>query len=182
MAIPPALSSEIQKVNRLRVADKVAENVCVYYLETPVGLLEIQATEQGVASINFVGEQAFDVSENAHILLAIQQLNSYFEGKTTAFSFPLHLHGTPFQERVWRKLLEIPFGKTWSYLDLAKALGDAKLTRAVGLANGSNKIAIVVPCHRVIGTQGALVGYAGGLARKKWLLDLENPPMQTSLF
>ena len=89
------------------------------------------------------------------------------------------MEGTPFQQRVWQELLKIPFGKTRSYMDVARTLGDVKAIRAVGTANGSNRIAIIIPCHRVIGSDGSLTGYAGGLFRKKWLLDFEIPPIQT---
>lgn len=99
-----------------------------------------------------------------------------------ALSFKIAPEGTDFQKRVWQQLLDIPFGTTLSYLDLAKQLGDVKAIRAVASANGKNPLWIVVPCHRVIGTDGSLTGYAGGLWRKKWLLEHENPPNQTSLF
>ena len=94
----------------------------------------------------------------------------------------LNPNGTPFQKKVWNKLLDIPYGKTCSYLDMAKALGDPKVIRAAASANGKNPISIVIPCHRVIGSDGSLTGYASGLHRKKWLLDLESPVMQTVLF
>ena len=113
---------------------------------------------------------------------AVLQLKDYFEGKRNHFDFPLNPEGTPFQQKVWSALLEIPFGKTVSYLELSKKLGDVKAIRAVASANGKNPLWIVVPCHRVIGTDGSLTGYAGGLWRKKWLLEHENPTTQQSLF
>jgi len=102
-----------------------------------------------------------------------QQLNEYFAGQRKAFDLPLRYAGSPFQQRVWAGLLSIGYGETLSYLDLARRLGDEKSLRAVGQANGQNPIAIVIPCHRVIGAGGALTGYGGGLGRKRWLLDHE---------
>ncbi|MBT8184752.1 MAG: methylated-DNA--[protein]-cysteine S-methyltransferase, partial [Eudoraea sp.] len=112
----------------------------------------------------------------------VYQLNEYFEGKRTSFDLQLNPKGTAFQKRVWEALLEIPFGKTLSYLELALKLGDVKAIRAVAAANGKNPIWIVIPCHRVISSDGALTGYAGGLHRKKWLLDHESPVIQQTLF
>jgi methylated-DNA-[protein]-cysteine S-methyltransferase len=102
-----------------------------------------------------------------------EQLDGYFAGELDAFALELAPHGTPFQMRVWDKLTRIPFGETISYSELARRLGDPKLVRAVGLANGRNPISIIIPCHRVIGADGSLVGYGGGLERKKWLLEHE---------
>jgi methylated-DNA-[protein]-cysteine S-methyltransferase len=113
---------------------------------------------------------------------AVSQLKAYFDGQRTHFDFPMNPAGTEFQQKVWKGLCEIPFGKTMSYLELAKQLGDVKAIRAVASANGKNPLWIVVPCHRVIGTDGSLTGYAGGLWRKKWLLEHENPSTQQSLF
>lgn len=107
-------------------------------------------------------------------LLAIEQMIQYFSGQRRVFDFPINQEGTEFQQRVWQELSSIPFGKTISYLDLAKRLGDTKVIRAAASANGRNNIAIVVPCHRVIGSKSDLVGYAGGLWRKRWLLEHEN--------
>ena len=106
----------------------------------------------------------------------------YFEGKRNQFDLNLNPAGTDFQKKVWNELLQIPYGKTCSYLDIAKRLGDPKSIRAAATANGKNPLWIVIPCHRVIGSDGSLTGYAGGLWRKKWLLDHENPVKQTSLF
>jgi O-6-methylguanine DNA methyltransferase len=104
---------------------------------------------------------------------AARQLTAYFAGDLRAFDLPLAPSGTPFQQRVWRALLEIPFGRTQSYSELAALIGAPGAARAVGLANGRNPLAIIVPCHRVIGAGGGLVGYGGGLERKRWLLDFE---------
>jgi len=105
---------------------------------------------------------------------AVRQLAEYFAGSRRAFDLPLALQGTPFQQRVWQALTEIPYGETWSYGQLAKRIGNPKASRAVGLANGSNPISILVPCHRVIGADGSLTGYGGGMERKQWLLEHEG--------
>lgn len=104
----------------------------------------------------------------------IRQLGEYFAGRRREFDLPWRLHGTEFQQRVWNALMEIPYGSTWSYGELAKRLGNPKASRAVGLANGRNPISILVPCHRVIGADGSLTGYGGGLERKRWLLAHEG--------
>lgn len=107
------------------------------------------------------------------VINCVEQLIQYFNGERRIFELPLNQAGTAFQQDVWNILTQIPFGKTISYLDLARTTGDTKATRAVANANGKNNIAIIVPCHRVIGSTGELTGYAGGLWRKKWLLELE---------
>ncbi len=111
------------------------------------------------------------------VIQCIEQLIQYFQGQRRVFEFPVSQEGTPFQQRVWNELTAIPFGKTLSYLELSRRLGDTKAIRAAASANGRNNIAIVVPCHRVIGSKRDLVGYAGGLWRKKWLLDHETKIM-----
>ena len=113
---------------------------------------------------------------------AVYQLNEYFEGARTEFNLTLNPVGTEFQKKVWVALQNIPYGKSKSYLELAKALGDPNATRAAASANARNPLWIVVPCHRVIGTDGSLTGYAGGLHRKQWLLNHESPVKQQSLF
>ena len=122
------------------------------------------------------------LSENAQILQILSQLDEYFGGRRKEFSLKLDLRGTEFQKRVWRELQKIPFGKSVSYLDVALAVGTRESVRAVGRANGQNPIVIVVPCHRVIGSDGSLTGYGGGLWRKRWLLDFEGGTPQPSLF
>jgi methylated-DNA-[protein]-cysteine S-methyltransferase len=104
----------------------------------------------------------------------VRQLTEYFAGTRRTFDLPLRPRGTPFQERVWRELLEIPYGQTWSYGELARRIGNPSASRAVGLANGRNPISLVVPCHRVIGADGTLTGYGGGIERKRWLLGHEG--------
>lgn len=152
------------------------------YIKTPLGITTIIGDENGISVIS-VSDDGM-VSEEIPVVLqeAVFQLSDYFEGKRTDFNFKLNPKGTEFQQKVWKALLEIPFGKTVSYMDLSKKLGDVKAIRAVASANGRNPLWIVVPCHRVIGTDGSLTGYAGGLWRKKWLLEHENPTMQQSLF
>ncbi len=152
------------------------------YIKTPLGITTIKGDENGIAKIAITDEGI--VSEIIPPVLqeAVMQLQAYFEGQRTHFSFKLNPVGTEFQQKVWKGLCEIPFGKTMSYLELAKQLGDVKAIRAVASANGKNPLWIVVPCHRVIGTDGSLTGYAGGLWRKKWLLEHENPTAQQSLF
>ena len=141
---------------------------------------------EAVKSVGFVEdtEQADAAIDEPYTLLqeCKDQINEYFKGSRNSFSIPLDPEGTDFQKKVWQALQDIPFGKTISYGDLANIMGDKNLMRAVGGANGRNPIAIIFPCHRVIGTSGTLTGYAGGLWRKKWLLDLEQPEKQALLF
>lgn len=147
------------------------------YYESPIGLLKIGATESYITELTFIdnkdqivhGEPG--ISEIIH--QCTEQLIEFFQGRRKDFNIPVSQDGTTFQQRVWSELLEIPFGKTISYLDLAKRLGDPKVIRAAASTNGKNKIAIIVPCHRVIGSDKTLVGYSGGLWRKKWLLQHE---------
>jgi methylated-DNA-[protein]-cysteine S-methyltransferase len=154
----------------------------IAFINSPLGITKIVGDENGISEISVLdeGELTIEIPEN--LKKAVAQLQDYFVGKRTDFSFRLHPKGTDFQQRVWQELLTIPYGKTMSYLDLSKKLGDVKAIRAVASANGKNPLWIVVPCHRVIGTNGSLTGYAGGLWRKKWLLEHENPTNQQSLF
>lgn len=152
-------------------------------INTPLGLTEIQGDENGISKIYVINETIEITAKIPNELTdAVLQLQEYFDGKRTEFTFSLNPSGTEFQKKVWQELLQIPFGKTCSYLELSKKLGDVKAIRAVASANGKNPLWIVVPCHRVIGTDGSLTGYAGGLWRKKWLLEHENPVKQESLF
>jgi methylated-DNA-[protein]-cysteine S-methyltransferase len=152
------------------------------YIKTPLGIAAITGDENGIKSISVLDEGS--VSADIPIVLqdAVSQLNDYFERKRTDFDFKLNPKGTEFQQKVWKALLEVPYGKTRTYLEQSKILGDVKAIRAVASANGKNPLWIVVPCHRIIGTDGSLTGYAGGLWRKKWLLEHENPTTQQSLF
>jgi methylated-DNA-[protein]-cysteine S-methyltransferase len=152
------------------------------YIKTPLGIAKITGDENGISEISVSDEGEINAIIPNVLLEAVSQLNDYFAGKRTDFNFKLNPQGTDFQQRVWKGLLEIPYGTTMSYLELSKKLGDVKAIRAVASANGKNPLWIVVPCHRVIGTDGSLTGYAGGLWRKKWLLEHENPTNQQSLF
>jgi methylated-DNA-[protein]-cysteine S-methyltransferase len=158
---------------------KIMETV---YIKTPLGITTIIGDENGVSVISVSDEGTVSLEIPAALQEAVSQLNDYFERKRTDFDFKLNPQGTEFQKKVWSALLEIPYGKTRTYLEQSKVLGDVKAIRAVASANGKNPLWIVVPCHRVIGTDGSLTGYAGGLWRKKWLLEHENPTTQQSLF
>lgn len=147
------------------------------YYESPIGLLKIGGTDHYITELSFVdnrnqiqhGEPG--ISEIMH--QCTEQLIEFFNGNRKNFDIPVYQPGTEFQQRVWGELLNIRYGKTISYMDLAKKLGDPKCIRAAAQTNGRNKIAIIVPCHRVIGSNSSLTGYAGGLWRKRWLLNLE---------
>lgn len=154
------------------------------YINSPLGITKIVGDENGVTIISVSDVGINEVSPEIPEVLkeAVSQLEEYFDKKRTDFTFKLNPKGTEFQQKVWKSLLEIPYGKTVSYMDQTKKLGDVKAIRAVASANGKNPLWIVVPCHRVIGTNGSLTGYAGGLSRKKWLIEHENPTTQQSLF
>ena len=152
------------------------------YINSPLGITKIEGDENGISVISILQEGELSIEIPKKLKEAVNQLQEYFEGKRTDFTFKLNPKGTEFQQKVWKGLLEIPFGKTISYLELSKKLGDVKAIRAVASANGKNPLWIVIPCHRVIGTDGSLTGYAGGLWRKEWLLEHENPTNQQSLF
>ena len=151
-------------------------------INTPLGIAQITGDANGITQISVIDEGDVSSEIPTGLQNAVTQLNDYFQGKRTHFDFKLNPKGTEFQQKVWQALLEIPYGKTCSYMDLSKKLGDVKAIRAVASANGKNPLWIVVPCHRVIGTDGSLTGYAGGLWRKKWLLEHENPTAQQTLF
>ena len=143
------------------------------YIKTPLGIARIEGDENGVSAISVLDEGAISISIPEILQNAVNQLNEYFEGKRLNFDLKLNPQGTDFQKKVWKGLLQIPCGKTRTYLEQSKVLGDVKAIRAVASANGKNPLWIVVPCHRVIGSDGSLTGYAGGLWRKKWLLQHE---------
>ena len=153
------------------------------YIKTPLGTAEIIGDVNGISAISILDIETEISNEIPDFLeFPVKELNEYFDLKRTVFTFKLQPQGTAFQQKVWQELINIPFGKTVSYMDLSKKLGDIKAIRAVASANGKNPLWIVIPCHRVIGTDGSLTGYAGGLWRKKWLLEHENPSMQHALF
>ena len=151
-------------------------------IKTPLGIAELCGDSEGLAEIRILDEDLPLTEVPSELAAAAHQLEAYFRGKLKEFTLDLNPQGTDFQKKVWNKLREIPYGKTTSYLALSRELGDEKAIRAVASANGKNPLWIIIPCHRVIGSDGSLTGYAGGLHRKKWLLDLENPPLQQSLF
>lgn len=149
-----------------------------HIIETPIGKIAIQADDAAVNAVLFVKEDENTMASerSCHPIIArcAVQLHEYFAGQRKTFDLPLQQKGSPFQQNVWEQLLKINYGKTISYLELSKRVGDAKAIRAVGTTNGKNQIAIIVPCHRVIGSDGSLTGYAGELWRKKWLLEHEG--------
>ena len=145
--------------------------------ESPIGPLTVMASDVGVLEIVFPHEgeqQSKKQGENPILAACVSQLAEYFEGGRTAFDIPLDLHGTHFQLSVWRTLLLIACGETWSYGKVARHIGREKAVRAVGGANHNNPVSIIVPCHRVVGSDGKLTGYGGGLWRKEWLLEHEK--------
>lgn len=153
------------------------------FIKTPLGIAKITGNENGIASIIVLNSDVPLTTIIPEVLEdAVYQLHEYFKEERKVFNLTLNPEGTSFQKKVWKALEDIPYGKTISYMDLSKTLGDPKAIRAVAAANGKNPLWIVVPCHRVIGSDGSLTGYAGGLHRKKWLLELESPAKQTSLF
>lgn len=160
---------------------RMTEKFISYYI-SPFGELEICTSEKALISLNYLPngrktsfKEDVSLSDDLAIILETKkQLDEYFAGERKGFDLPLDLIGTEFQQKVWGELLKIPFGRTISYIEMAKNLGDEKVIRAAASANGKNPVMIIVPCHRVIGNDGKLVGYAGGLSTKKWLLDHEN--------
>jgi len=153
------------------------------YISTPLGSAKLEGDENGISSVTVIESDEPESKIIPEVLVdAVYQLNEYFEGERQNFDLLINPEGTEFQKKVWNSLLEIPYGKTMSYLELSKKLGDVKAIRAVASANGKNPLWIIIPCHRVIGSDGSLTGYAGGLHRKKWLLNHESPSKQQSLF
>ena len=152
-------------------------------IKTPLGNAIITGDTNGISKIQIL-DDVIEVSTDIpkEFQLAVEELNGYFDVTIKEFSFSINPKGTDFQKKVWEELLHIPYGKTYSYLELSKKLGDVKAIRAVASANGKNPLWIIIPCHRVIGKDGSLTGYAGGLWRKKWLLEHENASKQESLF
>lgn len=146
------------------------------YYHSPVGPLRIRGTEHYISEIHFIDTYppGAEVHLNPLLQRCQEQLMEYFQGLRRSFDLPVHQTGSDFQQQVWGELIGIPFGRTVSYMDIAKRVGDPKAVRAVGMANNKNNVVIVVPCHRVIGAKGDLVGYGGGLQRKTWLLEHEN--------
>lgn len=170
--------------------------ILINRLTTPLGPMFVCATDQGICLLEFVDRRMLEtefhdlqkrlqapilIGENEHIVQLKRELKEYFNGERQQFEVALHTPGTDFQNSVWQLLTTIPYGETRSYLKQAESLGNAKAVRAVATANGCNRIAIVIPCHRVIGSDGSLTGYAGGLERKRWLLEHEGATAQMAL-
>lgn len=153
------------------------------YYKTPIGIAEIIGNYDGISSITVLDTEIETSTIIPDCLKdCVQQLDEYFNKKRTNFTIKLNPKGTEFQQKVWKELSQVPFGKTRTYLEQSKKLGDIKAIRAVASANGKNPIWIIIPCHRIIGSDGSLTGYAGGIWRKKWLLEHESPSPQQSLF
>ncbi|MFT5242996.1 MAG: methylated-DNA-[protein]-cysteine S-methyltransferase [Psychroserpens sp.] len=152
-------------------------------IKSPLGYTKITGDIDGISQVTILNSEE---KETDIIPVELEdctiQLREYFEGTRTKFDLKLNPQGTEFQNVIWKLLQEIPYGKTISYLQLSKRLGDVKAIRAIANANGKNPLWIIVPCHRVIGSDGSLTGYAGGLHRKKWLIEHESPYKQQSLF
>ena len=145
------------------------------YYDSPIGFIEILGSERGLTAVNFVRRRPREAKEPDQALrAAVGQIDEYFSGKRKGFSLVLNLEGTDFQKKAWQQLVRIPYGRTATYAEVAAAVGRPEAARAVGQANHRNPISIIVPCHRVIGSGGRLVGYGGGLWRKEWLLAHER--------
>lgn len=153
------------------------------FIETPLGHAKIVGDDNGISSVSILDtqEELSEVIPEA-LLECVTQFKAYFKNERKTFDLKLNPDGTVFQKKVWKQLETIPYGKTISYLELSKQLGDVKAIRAAASANGKNPLWIIVPCHRVIGSDGSLTGYAGGLYRKQWLLNHESEYKQQSLF
>jgi len=144
------------------------------YYDTPIGTVALTASQSGISSLYFTEQPTHEINPaHDYLLECIEQLDEYFDGKRTHFSVFLDMQGTEFQQRVWRALMDIPMGTTLTYLQLAKRIQSPDAVRAVGGACGKNKHWLLIPCHRVIGSNGQLTGYAGGLKRKRWLIHHE---------
>ena len=147
------------------------------YYRSPVGILKIAGTDNYISEVSFIDDASnMEEPQSDHYLLnkCVEEFIEYFNGKRLSFDIPVYQKGTDFQTRVWSELLNINFGKTISYMTLAKRLGNPDCIRAAAGSNGKNKICIIVPCHRVVGSNQQLVGFSGGLWRKRWLLEHEN--------
>jgi methylated-DNA-[protein]-cysteine S-methyltransferase len=152
------------------------------FMKTPIGHLEVTGSENGVRTLNFLNFKVKPEHVPSCLKTCVAQLGEYFHGSRQSFDLKLDMQGSPFQLKVWNELLKVPYGATISYSELARRTGNVKAFRAVGGANGHNPVSVIVPCHRVIGSDGRLVGYRGGLKRKKWLLELEHAFSQRDLF
>lgn len=173
---------KLQKL-QLKTQKMYSESDQEAFLKTPIGTAKIVGNSYGISSISVLDEEIETFSKiPTSLKKCVKQLDEYFKGTRTQFNLKLNLKGTEFQQKVWSELLQIPYGKTRTYLEQANHLGDVKAIRAVASANGKNPIWIVIPCHRIIGSNGSMTGYAGGIWRKRWLLQHENALLQQSLF
>ena len=152
------------------------------FLKSPIGYIDIEGSEAGIRSLYFLDFKVKVGRTPSCLKACVDQLDEYFAGTRPSFDLRLDLQGTPFQQKIWQELLNIPYGTTTTYLELARRTGNIHALRAIGGANGRNPVSIIVPCHRVIGQSGKLVGYRGGLQRKKWLLEHEHAFAQRDLF
>ena len=144
------------------------------YYDSPIGTVEIKASDKGITKLSFTDHPTYEMNPAHDFLLqTIEELDEYFEGKRTHFTVFLDIQGTEFQRRVWQELMNIPLGTTATYLEISKKIQSPNAVRAVGSACGKNHHWLLIPCHRVIGSDGKLTGYAGGLKRKRWLLQHE---------
>jgi methylated-DNA-[protein]-cysteine S-methyltransferase len=153
----------------------MAEGMNYYgFYESPIGWIEMKGSEDEILSLSFIDQPRSEFVTSPVLEAAIRQLSEYFMGPRCAFDLPLALHGTSFQCRVWEQLMTLPYGRVATYQEIAQAIGRPQAVRAVGAANARNPISIIVPCHRVIGSDGSLTGYGGGIWRKEWLLKHEG--------
>lgn len=152
------------------------------FFRSPIGYIEVTGTEKGIRSLYFLDFRVRSRPVPSCLKSCMVQLGEYFHGARREFDLELDLEGTPFQLDVWKALAEIPYGTTITYFELARKMGNPKAQRAVGHANGQNPVSVIIPCHRVIGSDGRLVGYRAGLRRKKWLLEHEHAFSQRDLF
>ena len=152
----------------------IMEKLFFDYFRSPIGMLKITAGSESLVAIDFIDDAESVTKPNKITRQTNRELEAYFNGSLKEFSVPLKLEGSEFFNSVWNALLKIPYGETRSYSEIAEIIGNPKAARAVGMANNKNKIPIIIPCHRVIGKSGKLVGYASGTWRKKWLIEFER--------
>lgn len=150
------------------------KNLNYGYYKSPIGMLEIVVDKDELIELKFIDDKKTYLNENEYVNKVIKQIDEYFKGDRKEFDLNIRINGTDFQNKVYKELVKVPYGQTVSYKELAIRIGNQNASRAVGNANNKNQIWIVIPCHRVIGSNKSLVGYAGGIEKKKWLIDHEN--------
>jgi methylated-DNA-[protein]-cysteine S-methyltransferase len=153
-----------------------------HIIPSQIGFIRLVASELGLRQVEFTREPSNGAAPPLALVPAVTQLKAYFEGRLREFELKFDLQGTAFQKQVWEEIATIPFGRTTTYRDIAARLGDVRKTRAIGSSNAANPIVIIIPCHRIIGMNGQMTGYIGGMERKATLLQHEGIPMQASLF